>query len=386
MNIGDIFDVEIIDEDINGNGIAKIDNFVIFIKNALFKEVLRIKIVEIDKRFAVGEIVEFLSKSTLRIENVCDKCNLCGGCNFLHTNYVNERSIKKKYLDNLFGCYVDYLESNNIYNYRNKVVLHVKNNVIGFYNSKTHDICEIDNCYLLDNKINETINLFKGLNLSSVSEIMIRVISNEVMVNVICDKFDYDIDVDSLYVNGKYIKGKKYLVDSINDLKFTIYPESFYQINREGMSLIYDKASLYASSGNRLLDLYCGTGTIGMWMKDNFNEIVGCEINESSILNAKLNLELNNISNMKFVLSDAKNIKGKYDVVVVDPPRSGLSKDVVSFLDNSSALRIIYISCNPKTLKRDISMLNNYFLSEISACDMFPRTKHIECVALLERK
>ena len=155
------------------------------------------------------------------------------------------------------------------------------------------------------------------------------------------------------------------------------------------MTNIYNKALNYAGKGNNLIDLYCGTGTIGLWLKNNFNNILGIEINESSIKNANINKELNKANNINFKLGDA-SIINKYinniDTILVDPPRAGLSKSVINTLNNSKSNKIVYISCNPKTLKRDIDKLTNYDLKDISACSMFPRTKHIECVCLLERK
>ena len=152
---------------------------------------------------------------------------------------------------------------------------------------------------------------------------------------------------------------------------------------------IYNKALEYAGTSNNLIDLYCGIGTIGLWLKNNFNNILGIEINESSIKNANINKELNKTNNISFKLGDA-SIINKYinniDVIIVDPPRAGLSKSVINILNKSNSKKIVYISCNPKTLKRDIDKLDKYNLKDISACSMFPRTKHIECVCLLERK
>ena len=267
-------------------------------------------------------------------------------------------------------------------------MLHVKNNKLGFYDSKTHNICSFNTCYLLDPLINKTIDSIKKYDLTGVLEIMIRTVNNEVMINIISDRDDIlllDIDVDSLYLNDKHIKGKKYLIDEINNFKFSIYPLSFYQINKEGMTSIYNKAREYILRGDTLLDLYCGTGTIGIWMSDNFKKVVGVEINESSIKNANINKKLNDINNIEFMCSDAKKINGKFDSIIVDPPRSGLSKDVVKYINNSNSKRLVYISCNYKTLKRNIELLNNYSLEDMSICDMFPRTKHVETVCVLER-
>ena len=152
------------------------------------------------------------------------------------------------------------------------------------------------------------------------------------------------------------------------------------------MISIYNKALSYINDSDNLLDLYCGTGTIAIWMNKISKNIKGYEINHSSIENAKLNLKLNNISNIDFILNDAKNVKGSYDTIIVDPPRSGLSKEVINFLNDKKVKKLIYISCNPNTLKRDIDLLVNYNLIDINACNMFKRTKHIECVCLLQAK
>lgn len=388
MNINDKYVVKIIDEDNIGNGIAKINDFVIFVKNALLNEKLEIIITNIKKNYALAKINKIILSSDKRIEIKCKYYDLCGGCNFLHTSYSNEKDIKVKYLEKLFNKKINYLEINNIYNYRNKVVLHVNNSKLGYYNDKTHSLCEIDCCELLNPKINLKIDEIKKYNLDYINEIMIRCINNEIMINIVSSKNDLDIkniECDSLYINNNYIKGKKYLIDEINNLKFTIYPESFYQINKEGMNLIYNKALEYAGTSDNLLDLYCGTGTIGMWMHNNFKNITGIEINESSINNANINKKLNNIKNIKFICSDAKNVKGNFDTIIVDPPRSGLSKDVITYLNNSNSNKIVYISCNPNTLKRDINLLENYYLKDISYTDMFSRTKHLECITLLEK-
>ena len=149
---------------------------------------------------------------------------------------------------------------------------------------------------------------------------------------------------------------------------------------------IYNKALEFINNNKTLLDLYCGTGTIGIWLNNKFDSITGVEINESSIKNANINKKLNKLNNIEFICSDAKNIEGVFDTIVVDPPRNGLSKDVIKYLNESNTKEIVYISCNPNTLKRDIDMLDKYEVKHISCADMFPRTKHIETVCILERK
>lgn len=392
MKINDIYEIKINDVDNNGNGVARIDNFVVFIPCALLNEIVKVRITNINKHFAYGKIIEILDASNDRITPTCKYYNICGGCTFLHTSYDNEMSIKIKYLEKLFNMKVDHLVNNNIINYRNKVTLHVLNGKLGYFNDQTHDLCEIDSCLLLNDKINSKISEIKNYNLNGISEIMIKCINNEIMINILGNKIHnelYNINCDSLYINDKYLKGKEYLIDEINDYKFSIYPESFYQVNKEGMTNIYNKALEYADSGNKLLDLYCGTGTIGIWMNNNFKKIIGIEINEKSIKNANINKVLNNLNNIEFIQGDSK--KAKYyikdaDVIVVDPPRNGLSNDVVNIINNSNCNKIIYISCNPKTLKRDSDLMNNFILKSISCSSMFPRTKHIECVSLFIRR
>ncbi len=389
MKLKDKYRVEIIDEDNIGNGISKIDNFVIFINNALKGEILDIEITKINKHYAVGKILNIVKKNNKRIEVVCKYYNSCGGCNFLHTTYENEIENKINYLEKLFQTKINYLNNSSNLNYRNKVTLHVDNGVLGYYNDKTHNLCEIDYCYLLNDKINDKIKEIKKYNLKDITEIMIRCISNKIMINITTNNENIDlknIECDCLYINNKYVKGEKYLIDIIDNIKYSIYPNSFYQVNNEVMKFIYDKAKEYIESDDTLLDLYCGTGTIGIYLKDNFKHITGLEINTSSIENAKINLELNNINNIEYICDDAKNIKGKFDAIIVDPPRIGLSNQVIEYLNKSNSKKLVYISCNPNTLKRDINKLNNYNLEEISSSSMFPRTKHIECVCKLVRK
>lgn len=386
MNLNERYIVKIIDEDNIGNGIAKINDKIIFIKNALLDEELEIEITKNNKNYMKGKIIKVISKSDKRITPICKYYDKCGGCNFLHTSFDNEIKIKSNYLEKLFNRKVEYLSINNELNYRNKVVLHVIKGKLGYFNDKTHELCMINHCNLLNPKINLKIDKLSKMNLNNINEIMIRCINNKIMINIIGNVKDFNIECDSLYINNEYIKGDKYLIDEINNYKFSIYPESFYQINREGMINIYNKAKSYIGTNNNLLDLYCGTGTIGIWLHDNFNKIVGIEINENSIENANINKKLNSLNNIEFICDDAKNIKNKFDPIIVDPPRNGLSKDVINYLNNSDSNKVVYISCNPNTLKRDIELLDNYELVNLSYTNMFPRTKHIECVSLLEKK
>ena len=391
MKINDIYEVIIESVDDIGNGVTRINNIVVFVPYTLSNEKVKIKIVSISKRFAVGKVIEFITKSDKRCEVKCNCYNECGGCNFLHINFNDELSIKKNYINKLFNTNINTVLTNNEYNYRNKATFHIKDGKIGYYSEKTNDIIEINNCLLLDNRINDIYNYLKEHELSTISEVIIRVTTKDIMIVFKGEKYDINdiinhFNITSIYLNDKLIYGESYIIEKIDNIKYSIYPDSFFQVNKDNMKIMYNKAREYAGYGNNLLDLYCGTGTIGIYLKDNFKHIDGIEINKDSIKNANINKKLNNINNIKFTSGDASIAKNNnYDVIIVDPPRSGLSKKVINFLNKSNAKRIVYISCNPKTLKRDIDLLNKYKMIKLEIINMFNKTKHIECITLLEK-
>lgn len=391
MKINDIYEVIIESVDDIGNGVTRINNIVVFVPYTLSNEKVKIKIVSISKRFAVGKVIEFITKSDKRCEVKCNCYNECGGCNFLHINFNDELSIKINYINKLFNTNINTVLTNNEYNYRNKATFHIKDGKIGYYSEKTNNIIEFNNCLLLDNRINDIYNYLKEHELSTISEVIIRVTTKDIMIVFKGEKYDINdiinhFNITSIYLNDKLIYGESYIIEEIDNIKYSIYPDSFFQVNKDNMKIMYDKAREYAGYGNNLLDLYCGTGTIGIYLKDNFKHIDGIEINKDSIKNANINKKLNNINNIKFTSGDASIAKNNnYDVIIVDPPRSGLSKKVINFLNKSNAKRIVYISCNPKTLKRNIDLLNNYKMIKLEIINMFNKTKHIECITLLEK-
>ena len=392
MKINEIYEVIIESVDDIGNGVTRINNIVVFVPYTLSNEKVKIKIVSISKRFAVGKVIEFITKSDKRCEVKCNCYNECGGCNFLHINFDDEKNIKINYINKLFNTNINNVLTNNEYNYRNKATFHIKNNKIGYYSEKTNDIVELNNCLLLDNRINDIYNYLKMNNLNGITEVIIRVTTKDIMIVFKGEKYDINslinkFNVTSIYLNDKLIYGESYIIEEIDNIKYSIYPDSFFQVNKENMKIMYDKAREYAGYGNNLLDLYCGTGTIGIYLKDNFKHIDGIEINKNSIKNANINKKLNNIKNIDFICGDASIAKNNnYVAIIVDPPRSGLSKKVIDFLDKSNTNKIVYISCNPKTLKRDIYLLNNYSMVKLEIINMFNKTKHIECITLLLKK
>lgn len=394
MKLNDIYEVTINDEDDISNGITRIDNFVVFVPYALKDEKIKVKITKINKRFATAKIEEIISKSDRRLCAKCKIFNECGGCSFLHLSFNEEKKKKIDFINKLFNTNVKEILTNNEYNYRNKATFHVKNGMIGYYSENTNNLVEFDNCLLLDERINEVYNTLKNIKLNGISEVVVRTSKSSVMVIFKGDTNDFDynplvnkIKIDSLYLNDKLLYGNAYIIEELGNIKYSIYPNAFFQVNTDNMKIMYDKVKEYAGSGNKLLDLYCGTGTIGIYLKENFEEVTGIEVNKEAILNANINKNLNNLRNINFICGDASIAKNNnYDVIVVDPPRSGLSKKVIDFLNKSNAKTIVYVSCNPKTLKRDLDLLAKYSMTKLECINMFNKTKHCEVITALDRK
>lgn len=394
MKINDIYEVTINDEDDIGNGITRIDNFVVFVPYALKDEKLKIKITKVNKRFATAKIEKIINKSNRRQCVKCKSFNECGGCSFLHLSFDEEKKKKIDFIYKLFNTNVKEILTNNEYNYRNKATFHVKDGRIGYYSENTNDIVEFDNCLLLDERINEVYNTLKNIDLSNIFEVIVRTSKSSVMVIFKGDTNDFDynplvnkVKIDSLYLNDKLLYGNAYIIEELGNIKYSIYPNAFFQVNTDNMKIMYDKVKEYAGNGNKLLDLYCGTGTIGIYLKENFEEVTGIEVNKEAILNANINKSLNNLSNINFICGDASIAKNNnYDVIVVDPPRSGLSNKVINFLNKSDAKTIVYVSCNPKTLKRDLDLLAKYSMTKLECINMFNKTKHCEVITALDKK
>lgn len=394
MKINDTYEVIINDEDDIGNGITRIDNFVVFVPYALKDEKIGIRITKVNKRFATGKIEKIITKSDRRECVKCKSFNECGGCSFLHLSFFEEKKKKINFINKLFNTNIKEILTNNEYNYRNKATFHVKDGKVGYYSESTNDLVEFDNCLLLDDRINEVYSILKNINLSGISEVVVRTSKNSVMVIFKGEKEDFNYDelinnikIDSIYLNNKLLYGSAYIIEELDNIKYSIYPNAFFQVNTENMKIMYDKVKEYAGRGDKLLDLYCGTGTIGIYLKDNFREVTGIEVNKEAILNANINRGLNNLTGINFICGDASIAKNNnYDVIVVDPPRSGLSKKVIDFLNKSNAKTIVYVSCNPKTLKRDLDLLDKYNMTKLECINMFNKTKHCEVITALERK
>ena len=443
--------VDIVDNGYEGEGIAKINNFTIFIPGAIKGERLKILIVKVTTSYAFGKILEIIEVSKDRTENLdCSTYKRCGGCNLRHVNYKKTLEIKRDIVQNLVNKNLkidlkakDTIGMENPFNYRNKAQYPVGINkegktIIGVFANRTHEVIETKGCLIQNNQSEEIAKYICEFtdrnNISVYNEntkegllrhivIKVGVKTNEIMcilvingrkinkekelVEELTKKFS-NIKTIVKNVNTKNtnvilgkenitIYGKGYIYDKLGNYTFKISPLSFYQINPIQTEKLYNLALEKAELTGKetLLDLYCGIGTIGIFMANKAKKVYGIEIVEDAIKDAKENCKINNITNAKYYAGDTEKLLSNLiekeniipDVVVVDPPRKGLDKTTIENIKKIKAKKVIYISCNPATLIRDLTYLvENYEVNEIQPVDMFPFTSHVECCVLLEIK
>ena len=392
--------------DHQGRGIAKVNNITTFIPNALVDEIVDINIIETKKNYNIGKVNKYIEISKDRIEPICKYFNLCGGCDLMHMSYENQLLFKENKIKNIIERYTNIdvnkvkkiLYSNNLY-YRNKVVFKVDKN-IGFYDKKSYNIVPIDNCLISSNKINQILNILNTCNLDNIKQIMIRTNEADSLVVIYTDIISDEIinklkdNCSIVKYNKKYevVSGKGYIIDKIGDYKFVISPDSFYQVNKNTVKILYDKVLEYLnpSKEESILDLYSGTGTIGIYVSKYVKNVLSIEINESANKDALKNKDLNNVDNIEFICDDVANEIDKIkhvDSIIVDPPRSGLDNKTIEYLKKINSKKIVYVSCDPMTLARDLEKLSEvYSIVEITPVDMFPNTSHVECVSILQLK
>ena len=379
-----------------GNGIGKIDEKVVFVKRSLPDEIVDVKIIDERKKYAFGKIKKIIKNSDNRNESICPYYDKCGGCDFLHTTEEVERDFKKEKASDLISdklCFYDTKE----FNYRNKVILHGDGSKLGFYEEKTNNIIDIDYCYLLDERINKVIrNLKKYIkeNKCFIKEVMIRV-GDEIILNIdgIVDKdfINTFSSVENIIINNKVIKGKGFIEKNLLNYNFKISPKSFFQVNYYGLECIYKilKENL-SNHYKKALDLYSGTSVMGILISDFCDKVISVESNESATNDALINIENNNIKNIEVINAKVETVIDKLrdvDLIIIDPPRSGLDKKTISYINEINPQTLIYISCNMITLKRDLQLLNEkYDLKSLNLVNMFPKTYHVESVCVLKHE
>ncbi len=389
--------------DNKGRGICFVGDKITFVENALPNEEVDIEITNSKSKYNEAKVKNYNKLSKDRVEVKCPYYDVCGGCDLLHLNYEKELEFKKNKVSSLLKKFgnIDYNITKIIspleYNYRNKATFHVKEK-IGYYKKKTYEIISIDNCLLVDNQINNIINKIKNFDLKNIYEIVIRIgtIDNMLIIKSngdVSDEFKtLDLSSIVLYKDKKYqtIKGTDHIITKLGELQFIVSPDSFFQVNTKCALELYNKVLEYADlkETDNVLDLYCGTGTIGLFLASHCNYVTGIEINKYAVEDAIKNKKLNHIRNIDFICDDATNVNvNDIDVVVVDPPRSGLNEKLINYLMNIDSKRIVYVSCDPVTLARDLKILNNkYNISDITLFNMFSKTEHVETVVLLNKK
>lgn len=432
-----------------GSGIGRYESMAVFVDGTAPGDEIIAHIIKVKKNYAVGKAVKFRKKSKMRIESDCAVDSRCGGCAYRHIKYESELEIKKQTVTDAMkrigGIDVECKEILSIEKpefYRNKaqipVGLDMKGSIItGFYSKKSHRIIDCDECRLQHGDFPKLVAAVKKyiyetpvtLYNEETGEGLLRHIylrqgvkTGEVMVCLVINGdtipkkerlieklIETGLDIKSVVLNKnkratnvvlgdkcETIYGRDFIEDELCGLKFRISPLSFYQVNPEGTELLYKRAGEYAElKGDEvLIDLYCGAGTIGMTLAEKAKQVIGVEIIPQAIENAKQNAKLNKIENIRFICDDAKGAAKtlyeegvKPDVVVVDPPRKGCSREVLETVAKMAPKRVVYVSCDPATLARDCAIMKElgYGLTELSAVDMFPRTVHVESVAKLCR-
>ena len=380
-----------------GRGIAYIDEKIVFVPNLLPLEEADIKIILSKKKYAVGEILSLEKQSPYRVKSKCPFLNC--GCGLKHLKYEKQLEYKRQKVVNIMKKYVksdfkinEIVPSNKIFGYRNKVTLKV-NEKLGFHENNSNKVICIDRCDLVSEKVNEIIKVLNGMDLSNVREVVIKEFDGFM---VIIDGFLRDISllkplVSSIYVNDKLVYGDEFIKTEINGLLFNVSKDSFFQVNSSTVKKLYDLVIKYCGDDydKKVLDLYSGTGTISLLLSKYFKSVTGIEINKEAVLCANMNKKLNEIKNVNFICGDAsKEIKKlDADIVVVDPPRSGLTEVGIKNILKINPSKIVYVSCDPITLARDLNILKDFYnIEKLTPVDMFPNTYHVECVCLLERK
>ena len=387
----------------NGDGIGFIDGKVVFVPKTVPGDVVLIKGIKDYKKYYRGSLDTIVGKSDIRCDIKCPYYDICGGCQIMGISYEKQLEYKKNKVVNIFKKYADidinpFIFGSEQFKYRNKIILHVSDGKLGLVKYHSHGFVNIDRCLLVSDKMNEVIKIINNkLDLVSVSKVMLREATNgDIMVkfygDISCKQVISSLDgiVKSIYVDDKLVFGDERIFSILNGFSFGISPESFFQVNYEGMIKIYDRVLKYINDGDRVLDLYCGSGSIGIYVSSKCYSVFGVEINESAVRDANLNKEINGLDNVNFRCGNVDSIiDGKYrcDTVIVDPPRGGLNKKTRDILLGVNSDKIIYVSCDAITLARDINYLKSkYYLEDITLIDMFPNTYHCESITVLERK
>lgn len=403
-------EIEIKGMDNNGRGIAFVNNKITFVPYTLEDELVDMELVCEKKKYQEAIPLQIKKTSKHRVKPVCPYYGTCGGCNLMHLDYKEQLKYKAKKGTDLLKKFANIdvkdatILSEKPLSYRNKVVIHVNHGRLGFYEAGTHRLIEIEHCYLLPESMNQLIERLKGQDyLNSVDKIMIRSFQSGKETQIIfypVEKIDQEEVIHSIkdmvasiYIDDKCVYGKERIEEQMENIRYMVAPDSFFQVNSECMKRLYGEIvkGLEPKKTDNVLDLYCGAGTIGIDIASQVNFVYGVEINESAIMSAKENKKINQIDNIKFYVGDTKKVlmKNRIQVnkIIVDPPRSGLDEKTRNEILELKPERIVYVSCNPVTLARDAKeFLREYQMISTVFVDMFPNTDDVETVMTFVRK
>lgn len=443
--------VDIVDIGQGGVGVGKYEGFTVFVEGGLLQDKVKVKINKSKKNYAVGDIVEIIEKSPFRVDRTCsDELKNCGGCQIQELNYNKQLELKTNEVKQVVAR-IGKLENveihetmgmENPYRYRNKAQFPIQSihgePAIGFYKKKSHDVIPTDMCVIqhdINDKIIKIIKTYiQAYNISIYNETThtgvlrhlvtkVGFTTNEVMVVLVANGTNLPhlselasilkenipgfktlvLNINKAKTNvilgkeNKVIYGNGKINDYIGDLVFEISPLSFFQVNPLQTEVLYNKALEYAElkENDTVFDIYCGIGTISLFLAQKATKVYGIEIVEDAIKDAKINAKLNNLNNVEFYVGKAEEVVPKMysegktaNVVMVDPPRKGCDEKVLDTIVSMSPDRVVYVSCNPSTLARDLAYLDErgYKCIEIQPVDMFPHTMHVECVAKIVKK
>lgn len=427
MKNNDLLVGKIIDYTHEGLGLMKVDTFPIFVRNAMLGEKVLVKIKQIKKNYAYANLIEIIEESNNRDMIKCPYYELCGSCNIMHLKYQEQVSFKKKVISNIFNknkiVYpkVDFIVNDNPLFYRNKISLKFANDDmirLAYNKGRSNEKVIIDKCLLVSDKINEIISkivdVINDLNIDKrdlmliLKSIVIK--TNEandyligIELNNIKVKKDIIQEIRSLngifdnklvFIENNSKLDNKYLLNKIDRLQFKNSITSFFQVNTYMIEKLYNKAINYLdiNEDDIILDAYCGVGTISCLMARNASKVMAIDINKQAIKNAKDNAIFNDISNVDFLCCDVEDYmienKKMFSKIVIDPPRNGCTKAFLDIILTMDFKSLVYISCNPATMARDIKYLqdNGFKLEKVCGVDMFSQTYHVECVGLITRK
>lgn len=433
----DYYKVKCIGYNEMGYGLTKVDGFVLFIPGLIIDEVAKIKVVKVLKHYGFGKLIEVVEPSSHRVEPICDVYQKCGGCQLMHMDYAYQLAFKKDHVRQCFQSIAhmdvpvhDVLENPKPLHYRNKVQLPLiyENNhwIYGFYRNHSHDLIAFDHCGIQHEFANDFLpKLMQALDASGIQSgfkhVVLKMFDDQIMLILVVSEDIEDhliqpvIDlvkssgITSFYLNihpmesnvvlslnNRLVYGQTSIKAKCLDLSYDISVNSFYQVNTLQMEWLYQVAYDQAdvNDGETILDLYCGTGTIGLGIANKVKSLIGVDVVQSSIENAKTNALSNGITNASFYCMDAGKAASTFvkdgihfDCIFVDPPRKGCDGVTIEALKQLNPKRIVYISCNPATLARDCALLKDmYDVTMVQPVDMFSQTYHVETVVLLSRK